>query len=314
MNPSPPTVSVIVPAYNATRTIVGTIDSVLAQSRPADEILVMDDGSKDDTYAILQGYGDRIQAFTQENGGVSRARNALLRKATGSWIALLDSDDLWHPDYLATQLRLIEQAPEAVMSFTAFHDLKMGDPPPPWRDVNDTVPARVLEPREFIEQFQVNSGFVLPSFSLISRATFDRLGKDPFPLDLRGVEDVYLWYRLALEGPAVYTSERLGYYHLVESSLSHDRLKAFTHRVDAMQHVVRVYESQEDPSWGAIARRHFETSCRQAAKYWLAEGSGAEARKTLAKVPNPELRTRMLGWVSFLPRFLQPEWPKRYRY
>lgn len=314
MNSAPPTVSVVIPAYNAVKTIEATIDGVLAQSHQPLEILVMDDGSQDDTWELLEKYGTQIQAYKQENGGVSRARNALLGKARGEWIALLDSDDIWHPEYLATQLRLIEENPNAVMSFTAFHDLKMGTPPPPWRDIETPVPALRIEPRAFLEKFSVNSGFILPSFSLIQKAVFDRLGENPMPLDLRGVEDVYLWYRLALEGPAVYTTARLGYYLLVESSLSHDRLKAFTHRVDAMEKVVATFEAQSDPTWGELARRHLQTSCRQAAKYWLSEGSGSNARQTLRRVNSPDLRTRALGLVSFLPRFLQPSWPKRYRY
>lgn len=314
MNSTPPTVSVVIPAYNAVETIEATIDSVLAQSVAPLEILVMDDGSKDDTWNLLQKYGDQIQAHQQENGGVSRARNALLAKARGEWIALLDSDDIWHPEYLATQLNLVREVPEAIMSFTSFHDLKMGTAPPPWREIESPVPALRLEPRPFLDKFLVTSGFVLPSFSLIKKEVFDRLGQNPMPLDLRGVEDVYLWYRLALEGSVVYTTARLGYYHLVDSSLSHDRLKAFTHRVDAMEKVVQVYEAHSDPSWGDLARRHMQTSCRQAAKYWLAEGESTNARQTLRRVGSPDFRTRALGLVSFLPRFLQPSWPKRYRY
>ena len=94
------TVSVIIPTYNRARSIAEAIDSVLAQTVPAHEIIVVDDGSTDETPAILAAYGDRIIVIRQENCGVSAARNAGIARATGEWIGFLDSDDLWLPERL----------------------------------------------------------------------------------------------------------------------------------------------------------------------------------------------------------------------
>src|SRR5580658_2014305 len=90
-------VSVIIPAFNSARTISATLDSVLAQVRPADEILVMNDGSTDETSEILESYKSLVQVFRQENSGLAAARNALFRRATGDLVAFLDADDIWHP-------------------------------------------------------------------------------------------------------------------------------------------------------------------------------------------------------------------------
>ena len=99
-------VSVIVPTFNCAATIRETLDSILGQSRPAEEILVMDDGSTDETMAILKGYGSNIRTFRQSNAGPSRARGALIEVARGDLIAFVDSDDIWHPDYLRAQQAL----------------------------------------------------------------------------------------------------------------------------------------------------------------------------------------------------------------
>lgn len=94
-NTETPSVSVIIPTFNRSRSIMDAIDSVMAQTVPVYEVIVVDDGSTDETPEILAGYGDRIIVIRQENRGVSAARNAGIRRATGEWIGFLDSDDLW---------------------------------------------------------------------------------------------------------------------------------------------------------------------------------------------------------------------------
>ncbi len=97
---SAPRFSVIIPAYNAEAFIARAIDSVLAQTWPAHEILVVDDGSADSTARIVAGYGEGVRYLRQENAGVSAARNAGARAATGDWLAFLDADDWYYPDRL----------------------------------------------------------------------------------------------------------------------------------------------------------------------------------------------------------------------
>jgi len=102
-------VSVIIPTFNRWPTLCRAVDSVLAQTRPADEIIVVDDGSNDDTATHLRAkYGPAIQQINQQNCGVSAARNRGIELARGSWIALLDSDDEWLPQKLSTQVEMIK--------------------------------------------------------------------------------------------------------------------------------------------------------------------------------------------------------------
>lgn len=95
------TFAVIVPTYNRAHHVCAAIDSILAQDAPPEEVIVVDDGSTDDTLAVLARYGDRIRVIAQPNGGASAARNAGAAAATADWLTFLDSDDLWCPGRMA---------------------------------------------------------------------------------------------------------------------------------------------------------------------------------------------------------------------
>ncbi len=94
-------VSVVIPTYNASDRLKRTIESVLAQTAPPLEIIVVDDGSTDATGAVCAAFGDAIRYFAVTNGGQQRARNIGAERASGTWVAFLDHDDLWHPEYTA---------------------------------------------------------------------------------------------------------------------------------------------------------------------------------------------------------------------
>ncbi len=94
-------ITAIITTYNRSHLIDETIESVLAQTRPADEVIVVDDGSTDDTLACVKAYEGRVRILAKENGGVSSARNAGIQAASGEWVTFLDDDDLWYPERLA---------------------------------------------------------------------------------------------------------------------------------------------------------------------------------------------------------------------
>lgn len=121
----PRLVSVIIGAYNSARHIGETIDTMLAQTYQPMELIIVDDGSTDDTWQVLQSYGKRIVAVRQANGGVPAARNTGLVHARGEFIALMDHDDLCMPERIAAQIALLDQHPEIGLcctEFSAFSD------------------------------------------------------------------------------------------------------------------------------------------------------------------------------------------------
>jgi len=119
-----PTVSVIIPTYNRASLVVKAVDSVLAQTYKDYELIVVDDGSTDNTEQCLKRYGNDIKYIYQHNGGVNKARNTGIDAASGQYIALLDNDDLWREDKLARQVVLLENNPKAAYIFSDFSILK----------------------------------------------------------------------------------------------------------------------------------------------------------------------------------------------
>lgn len=113
-------ISVIIPSYNRKNLVTEAIDSVLNQTRLVGEIIVVDDGSTDETAAVLAQYGNRIAVVRQENSGVNSARNNALNMATGAYVALLDSDDVWLPFKTALQVAALEKFPDAGFVFSDF--------------------------------------------------------------------------------------------------------------------------------------------------------------------------------------------------
>ncbi|NEP84931.1 MAG: glycosyltransferase family 2 protein, partial [Okeania sp. SIO3B3] len=133
-----PCVSVIIPAYNRADLIGETVDSVLAQTHPDIEIIVIDDGSTDNTADVLATYGSALRVIRQANAGQQAARNAGIRAATGDYIAFLDSDDLWLPHRIEAQLQRFEEVPEAGLVYcdAAVFDDETGQTLHKYNDIN----------------------------------------------------------------------------------------------------------------------------------------------------------------------------------
>lgn len=115
-----PRVSVVIPAYNAERYLAATIDSALASTFDDLEVVVVNDGSKDGTQAVAEAYGGRVRVINQPNAGMSPSRNRGIDSSDSEFIALLDSDDVWHPAKIAAQVRALQERPGHGFSFTEF--------------------------------------------------------------------------------------------------------------------------------------------------------------------------------------------------
>lgn len=185
-----PAVSVVMPAYNAAWCVRKAIDSVLAQDFQDFELIVVDDGSTDDTAAVLASYGDRIRVVSKVNGGMSSARNAGIRASCGEFIAFLDADDWWLPGKLGQQIALMRARPEVGFASTAA---RVEDPEGnllnPW-------PCPEWQGSFLAHLFGNGAGIAGGSSALMVRSALLKTvgGYDE---SLGGVEDADLWMRLA---------------------------------------------------------------------------------------------------------------------
>jgi glycosyltransferase involved in cell wall biosynthesis len=311
-------VSVLIPTYNSARTIRATVESVLSQTAPPDEILVLDDGSTDKTVAILRSYEPQVAIFEQENAGVAAARNALCALASGDVVAFLDHDDLWHPKYLEVQLANLSSHPDAVASFTGHLDFA-GLGPHLWsEEALEDNPTRTIGPRDFLCEYNTVTGrFGSASFLCLPRRVFSLIEGDPFKVS--GVDDSYLCTWLPLLGPVVYTETHLVAYRLTRDSQSANRLKSFGLWVQVFLLLEPHYRSRASDELLKIFETFFASKRRQYAKRLLGAGRSDEGRRELLASLRPSHRPASISkslWLlfaSYLPDRLQPEWPKVYR-
>jgi glycosyltransferase involved in cell wall biosynthesis len=205
-----PAVSVVIPAYNAAWCVGKAIDSVLAQDYRDFEIIVVNDGSTDDTATVLSAYGDAIRVVHQANGGLSNARNTGIREARGERIAFLDADDWWLPGKLEKQMTLMESRPQ--LGFTST-TARVEDPD--GRLVNIWACAQ-WQGSFLIHLFGSNADVAGSGSAVIAnRNLFNQVGA--FDESLRSLEDIDMWMRLAavadyacLEEPLVVILKRPG--------------------------------------------------------------------------------------------------------
>lgn len=202
-----PEFSVVVPAYNATRTIAATVGSVLGQTVTDFELIVVDDGSTDGTPELIErsaGGDQRVRLIRQENQGTAGARNTGLHSARGGFVSLLDNDDAWLPQYLEVVRQAFRVSPTAGI---AFSDAWILDDPSGLvhrRTSLEYFPSGYLPDqmtpisadRFLALLLEVN--FITASTVTLRKETIDRVGG--FDPSIRGVDDYDLWLRVGAAG------------------------------------------------------------------------------------------------------------------
>lgn len=202
-------VSVIIPAYNAGAYIADTVTSALAQTYRDIEVIVVDDGSTDQTLMALEAFGDRVRVHQQPNGGVARARNTGVGLATGSYIAFLDADDLWLPRKLEMQL----QQSDAPMTFTdRFNIGERGILP----EVQSLVTP--MQGGDIFVELMREGNFITNTSVMMRRELFEQMGG--FYTGLNGTEDWDLWIRIAERHPIGFIPEPLVRYRFHAGGIS----------------------------------------------------------------------------------------------
>lgn len=186
---STPVISVVIPVYNGAKTIKETIESVLQQTYQSFEIIVINDGSQDETLAVINSIQDqRVKVFSYPNAGLSASRNRGFAQARGEYIAFLDADDLWTKDKLEAQLEALQQNPQAAVAYS-------------WTDHIDED-GKFLRPASYnscsgnvYERLLIGNFLVCGSNTLIRAQALTKIGG--FDESLNSAEDWDMWLRLA---------------------------------------------------------------------------------------------------------------------
>jgi glycosyltransferase involved in cell wall biosynthesis len=201
-------ISVVIAAYNASATIERAVQSVLAQSRPAEEILVVDDGSTDGTADIVRRFGSEVRLFSQTNGGASVARNTGIQSASGDWIAFLDADDEWLPEKLQKQEEFFVAYPNIDWEYSNFIVTDFQGKPVKAAHETDCVDA-VFE--DYFGAY-CRGRYAWTSTLVIRKDVFAKAGF--FEAGMKRAQDNDLWFRIAYSFPRVgYIGEPLAIYH-----------------------------------------------------------------------------------------------------
>lgn len=263
-----PVVSVIVPAYNTAPFIAETLDSVLAQTYGDYEIVVVNDGSPDtvELERALAPYFDRIVYITQENRGLSGARNTAIRASRGRLLALLDSDDVWLPDYLAVQVEEMERDPTIDVLYP--NALVFGDDPHAGKEYMEICPSEGEVTFESLVTQRCNV-FICAT---MRRETVVRAGM--FDERLRSIEDFDLWLRIVKQGGRIaYHRRVLARYRKRAGSLSANAAAMYEKALVVFDKAGRTL-SLDDTERATLR----EVTARFRAQLRLAEGKEALAR------------------------------------
>lgn len=283
----------IIPTYNRRDLLPRALDSVLAQTRSVDEIIVIDDGSTDGTDEMLRArYGDRVRYVWQPNAGVSAARNHGLRLAQGRYLALLDSDDLWLPTKTELQVAFLEARPDFGMVVCDVERID-GD----YRHIDVLRRRDTVREDGWALRWILHNPALVPASVLLRREVVDQLGG--FDEQLRTAEDLEFHLRVARHWKIGVVEEAL-----VRAMRGHEGLSAADSTYDDY---VRVVEAAVAGARGSVDDHELDAALAgtyvRNARGMLIRGRWKEgialARRAWHLTQDVELRRQIKSLVPF---------------
>lgn len=302
-SPVRPAISIVMPCFNAAAHLPRSVGSVLAQTFSDWELIAVDDGSSDDTLAWLQAHDDpRIHVLSQANQGVSAARNAGLAAAHGEYVAFLDADDSWAPNFLAAMRAALQTRPDAVLAYCGWQNLGLeggrGEPfiPP---DYENAAKAETLF-----------TGCRWPIHAALAKrdAVVAAGGFDP---GLKNAEDFALWLDVGTTAPIARVPEVLAFYHFHGGAqASANRGRAALHHL----HAQRRFLARRPDVRAGLGQRHArelmlgELLARGYACYWKRDlGAARQIFRVVMQHGYGTLR----DWKYMLPAWLPEAWHRK---
>lgn len=226
-------ISIVIPLYNKEKSIASTLQTVLNQTFSDYEIVIVNDGSTDNSVAEVEKVQDsRVRLIHQQNAGVSAARNRGIKEAMGELIAFLDADDEWMPEYLATQIQLYHK----------YSDCKVFACNYKFRNADGTISPTNIRNLPFREEDGILSNyFVVASCShpplwtsavMVKKQAMQAIGG--FPLGIKSGEDLLTWARLAVNGMIAYSKRPLAVFIFDERIFNADQKQRMPESVDVV--------------------------------------------------------------------------------
>jgi len=291
-NENQPTISAVVAAYQAEEWIAEALEAILGQTRPPDEVIVVDDGSTDGTAEVLERFADRVKIVRRANGGCPAAFNTAFSHATGDFVALCGSDDVWVPEKLEWQMQAIERHPEVdVLCGDArlFGRVEGSYAKPPGTGVLDSAA---------LTEALYRANIICAPSVVIRRSLFEALG--PF-VENFGADDYEYWMRCLRAGARFYYDPRplLGW-RQHDNNLSSKEIWM----LECSYEVRRRYA--DDVADRGVVHEMLAADLFKIGRTRVDEGRPRDARKAFAHAlrhasgAGPSANARALTWVAVL--------------
>lgn len=293
-----PSVSVVIATYNRARFLHETLDSILGQRFRDFELIVVDDGSTDDTSDLLKSYGDRIRILCQENRGPAAARNLGIRHARGRWILIQDSDDLSTPDHLESLFAFAEKNPDCGMVFA--NGAYLGGPEHNRETIIPKEKSRRLAQQgvRLLDLFE--KSIVRLQAALLSKTCLETIGGHDE--SLRICMDLDLAFRIFMRYPVAYLDKVVFLYRKHEGNIGRNQDLRLLENIRVIEKLVREFpQAREELGTHRIAQRTAYRYYRLAKGRWKAEdrdGAREAIRKAASLCPfSLKYKLYQLRWV-----------------
>ena len=270
-------VSVIIPAYNAQNFIAQSLDSILAQTYPHVEVVVVNDGSTDNTSEIVKGYGQEVHYFSQEHKGVSFARNLGISRSSGQFLCFFDSDDVMVPDRVAVQIDFMGRHPDVGLAFSDYRNFtRKGHHPQSHFETCPRLRQHLGHRDEFVTahacEHLAEENFGIAGSFMVRRTMLDLV--PGFETRLKACEDFHFYYLLARH-TKVGIINRLGMlrrFH--EMNATHDRIRMLT---EAIRCSTWLSDTEKDARAKALLDRYLASCWSDLSRHRADHGHYAQA-------------------------------------